>query len=75
VKIQYNGAEYDAEEVDVKLQSELWNQYELADGGQLKIKTILVRVLKAKDGKGGYVRTDKGEMLYITDHQTFVRIQ
>ena len=44
MKIQYQGREVEAQEVEVVLSKELWNEYQLSDGKVLLLKTVLVGI-------------------------------
>ena len=44
MKINYQGHEVDANEIDVVSSNEHWNEYQLADGKVLLLKTVLVGI-------------------------------
>jgi len=44
MKINYQGREVEANEVEVVSSNEHWNEYQLADGKVLLLKTVLVGV-------------------------------
>ncbi len=44
MKANFQGKEVEATEVDVLLSKEQWNEYQLADGKVLLLKTVLVGV-------------------------------
>jgi hypothetical protein len=46
MKIQYQGKEVEANEVEVILSKEQWNEYQLSDGKILLLKTVLVDIQK-----------------------------
>ena len=49
---------------------EEWNEYQLANGDVLLIKTVLVRALKATGEK-----TPDGSPLYVIDSQCIVKVR
>jgi len=58
-KINFQGQDVWAEEVDFETESENWNTYILHDGTKLKLKTVLAAVLRLdiykQDGEPVYV--------------------
>lgn len=46
MKIQYQGREVEANEVEVLLSKEQWNEYQLSDGKVLLLKLVLVGIQK-----------------------------
>jgi len=59
MKIQFQGKEVDAVEVEVVNSSERWNEYQLADGKVLMFKPVLTAVyrvdsIKNPDGSTAY---------------------
>ena len=61
VQIPYQGRMVEAEEVEVIAEKECWNEYQLADGSALRVKTTLIRVHKAQTEK-----SPDGTPLYLT---------
>ena len=61
MQIPYQGRMVEADEVEVLSEKELWNEYQLADGKVLRIKTTLLRVHKAREEK-----SLDGTPLYLT---------
>lgn len=59
MKAQYQGREVEANEVEVLSCNEQWNEYQLADGKVLLLKTVLVGIQKLEgvtnpDGSQAY---------------------
>jgi len=59
MKINYQGREVDANEVEVVSSNEHWNEYQLADGKVLLLKTVLVGIQRIEgvtnpDGSPAY---------------------
>lgn len=48
MKTQYQGKEVDAQEIDVILSKEQWNEYQLSDGKVLMLKTVLISILRVE---------------------------
>lgn len=69
-KIDYKGKEISVQEVEVITSNEPWNEYQLANGKLLAVKTILVEVAEAPDEK-----TTDGESLYLVKTQNIVKVK
>ena len=57
-KINFQGREVDAAEVDFQTRKEDWNEYQLMDGSVIKMKLVvggIFRVLDQYDGEGSPV--------------------
>jgi len=68
--VNYQGRSVEVKEVEVLTEIERWNEYQLADGKVLKIKTILLSVVKAVNEK-----TPGGNPLYITKTHNVVEVK
>jgi len=68
--VSYQGRNVEVEEVEVLTESERWNEYQLADGKVLRIKTILLSVVRAVNE-----RTPNGTPLYITKTHNVVEVK
>lgn len=68
--IKYQGKDIEVQEIEVLTSQELWNEYQLSDGSVLSVKTVLVKVLKAKD-----TLNDQGEPLYMVNSQNIVKVK
>ena len=68
--VNYQGRDVEAVDVEVLSDSERWNEYQLADGALLSIKTVLISVSKAVSE-----RTPDGEPLYMTKTHNLVKIK
>jgi len=68
--VHYQGRNVEVEEVDVLTESERWNEYQLADGKVLRIKTVLLGVARAVNE-----RTPDGAPLYITKTHNVVEVK
>jgi hypothetical protein len=55
IKVNFQGREADAVEVDFKTVIEDWNEYDLADGTRIKLKSVasnIVRLMNEYDNDG-----------------------
>ena len=68
--IKYQGRSVDAQELDVVSSNERWNEYQLADGTELAIKLVLVKVFRAVNEK-----SSEGEPLYMVNSQNIVKVK
>lgn len=66
--INYQGRQIEVEELDVLNSNEHWNEYQLSDGTELSMRTVLVKVFRAINE-----RNQEGEPLYITSSQNIVK--
>ena len=60
----------EADEVEVLTSKELWNEYQLADGKVISVKTVLISVSRAKTEKA-----PDGEPLYLTKTHQIVKVK
>ena len=70
MQIEYQGKLIEVTEIEVLTENEKWNEYQLADGKILSIKTILLSVTKAKSEI-----TQGGSPLYLTKTQQVVKVK
>lgn len=61
IKLFFNGEWVEASWVDITQQTEQWNEYLLADGSVIRVKTVVTKIYRAE---GKY--DDEGNPLYIT---------
>jgi hypothetical protein len=55
IKVNFQGREVDAVEVDFKTIKEEWNEYDLTDGTRIRLKSVasnMVRVINEYDNDG-----------------------
>jgi hypothetical protein len=64
-----DGRKVHAMEVGIKKATEHWNEYELEDGNIIRIKTVLVKLIKA-DAKNEVT----GEPVYISNTQNLMTL-
>ena len=70
MKIPYKDKMVEATEIEPITSKEEWNEYQLANGEVLLVKTILIRALRAREQK-----TPDGEPLYNVSTHTVVKIK
>jgi hypothetical protein len=59
-----DGTKYFGVEVDFEIVREDWSEYNLSDGGNLRVKNVLTRVYRLEDEAGNQVYGPDGEPLY-----------
>lgn len=74
IRIKVNGQDRDAVEVDFKIRREDWNEYELLDGGKVKMRAAVMRMLQVVDDDGRPVLTPEGDRLIVVQSQNSVVI-
>jgi hypothetical protein len=73
VKLPVEGRDpVDALEVDFKPVSEQWDEYELADGGRVRVKTVVQRIYRIVDSEGKATRTPDGDPAVVVRHGTLI---
>ena len=70
MKIQYQGKDIEATEVEVVTANEPWNEYRLSDGKILSVKNVLISVYKATNEK-----SPDGEFLYMVKNHNIVKVR
>ena len=53
--VKYQGRDIEVEEVEVLTETERWNEYQLANGSVLSVKSILMKINKAVGEKDLYL--------------------
>lgn len=71
-KVNIGGVEYDAVEVGFEIRKEDWAEYEVADGGRVRLKTTVSRIAKVVDAGGNPVPDPQGRLTYFVEHNTQV---
>jgi hypothetical protein len=67
-----NGQTVDAIEVDFVPKSENWAEYDLADGGRVRVKTVVQRIFRIVDDEGRPTRTDDGDPAVVVRHGALI---
>jgi hypothetical protein len=72
VSINVNGEEMEAVEVAFTIRREDWNEYELADGGTVRLKASVHRMLRVLDKDGRPALTSDGDPMMVVQSQNAV---
>ena len=64
-KVMVNGAEGLGVEVEFEIKSEAWNEYNLLDGGTIRVKCNAIYILRLVDNKGKQLYADEGTPLFV----------
>lgn len=56
-----NGQVVDAVEVSYSIVKEEWNEYEMADGGRVRVKASVQKMLRVLDANGKGAVTEEGD--------------
>ena len=65
-----DGQQVDAVELEFKTVREEWNDYELADGGRVRVKTSVMKVFRILDAEGKPGFTPDGDPWVIVRHKS-----
>ena len=60
VKIPYQAAMVDAEELDFQTMKEEWNEYQISDGSTIRIKLVMTNIVRLLDK-----RDQEGNPIYV----------
>jgi hypothetical protein len=72
IKINIGGVDYDGQEVSFKILKEDWNEYELYDGGIVRLKTSAQKIVRVLDAQGKPAFTPEGDPHVLVRHNTQV---
>jgi hypothetical protein len=72
LRITVNGQEVDAVEVSFSIIHEDWNEYELADGGRVRAKLGVQRIMRVLDESGKPAMTNEGDPFVVIQSQNQV---
>lgn len=67
-----DGRDVNAVEVPFEIRREEWNEYELADGGRLRVKTVVHKILKVVDDEGKQLYDANGDPIMIARNNVIV---
>jgi hypothetical protein len=65
IKVDVGGRQMDAVEVDFTIRREDWNEYELADGGRVRVRASVHRLLRVLEEDGRPARAPNGDPLIV----------
>ena len=72
IRINAGGQEVDAIEVDFEIAREEWNEYKLLDGGKVRVKTTVNRIMRVVDEKGNGRNNADGTPMFVVSHKSDV---
>jgi len=72
IKVTVGGEERAAVEVAFEIKKENWNEYELVDGGTVRIRLNVHRMLRVLDAAGQPARTPDGDPFVVIQSQNSV---
>ena len=72
VKARLGEREVDALEMDFQTAREDWNDYRLLDGGRVRVKTVVAKILWVVDEAGNRMYNDQGEPIILVRNQVQV---
>ncbi len=72
VRVNLNGQDVEAVEVAFTIRREDWNEYELADGGTVRFKASVLRMLRVLDADGKPAKTPDGDPMMVVQSQNSV---
>jgi hypothetical protein len=74
--INVNGQDLEVVDVDFEpAKAEAWNEYVLADGGRIRIKLSVNRVLQVLAPDGSHARTPEGDRFLVVQSNNQLVIQ
>ncbi len=74
-KFAINDREMDGVEIDFDPIREGWNEYELRDGGRVRMRLTVQRIFQIVDENGQPVRDNAGERLLAVQSQNQLVVQ
>lgn len=72
VRVKVGDKEVDAMDMDFTVRHEEWNEYELADGGRLRVRTTVATILRVLDDNGKPAFDEAGDPVFAVRHNTQV---
>ena len=72
VQVKVDGRDVDAVEISFTIKREEWNEYELADGGRVRMRSAVHRILQVLDEDGKPARNPAGELMMVVQSQNAV---
>lgn len=72
MRVNLGGREVNAIEADFEIGQEPWNSYMLADGGQVRVKTVVQKLLKIVDDQGNPLYDENGDPQIIVRSNVIV---
>ena len=67
-----DGRDVNAVEAAFDIKREDWNEYELTDGGRVRVKTVVQKILKVVDDEGRQVYDGNGDPIMIARNSVVI---
>jgi hypothetical protein len=67
-----DGRDVNAVEVPFEIRREEWNDYELSDGGRVRVKTVVHKILRVIDEEGKQVYDQNGDPVMIARNNVII---
>ena len=74
-KIQLGDKTVEALELDFEVKTEQWSEYQLLDGGIVRMKTTPLRICRVLDENGNPAVTAEGDPHLLVNHNTQVVVK
>ena len=71
-RVNLNGEEHFAIEQTFTIDTEEWNEYVLADGGRVRMKTTPIKIFKLVDSEGQPLYDGNEELQVLVRHTTTI---
>ena len=71
-KFGTEGKDYFLVEIAFDIRKEDWAEYDLADGGRIRLKSTVTRIAKVVDAEGKQLRGTDGRLAFAVRHNTQV---
>ena len=68
VRLKLGDTEVDAIEQDFEIAREEWNEYRLADGGRVRVKTSVQKIFRLLDSEGKPLYSPEGDPQVLVRH-------
>lgn len=67
-----NGVQMPVVDIDFEIVKEPWLEYELADGGRVRVRAIVMAILQVLDPEGKPARLPDGQLWLICETNTTI---
>ena len=72
IKLKVGDQEHEAIEQTFEIYQENWNEYKLADGGRVRLKTTVQKIYRILDSQGNPASDPNGDPQIVVRHSTQV---
>ena len=70
VRIKIDGQDADGLEQDFNITKEDWNEYSFLDGGTVRLKTTVLKIVRILDADGNPAYNENGEPSFLVSHKS-----